>query len=75
MNDNQFYNLSVISDDSASVINSLDNNQLKIIMVGEASVGKSSLLDRYTRGQFFEQMSPSVGKKIKERVSLKAVIF
>lgn len=53
--------------------------QFRIILIGDSTVGKSSLLRQFTEGQFFENSDPTVGVdfhvrvielKGKERISL-----
>ena len=36
----------------------------KVLMIGEAKVGKTSILTRYTEDQFQENMTPTLGNKI-----------
>lgn len=42
--------------------------QFRIILIGDSTVGKSSLLRRFTEGQFIENSDPTVGVDFHVRV-------
>lgn len=42
--------------------------QFRIILIGDSTVGKSSLLRQFTEGQFFENSDPTVGVDFHVRV-------
>lgn len=42
--------------------------QFRVILIGDSTVGKSSLLRQFTEGQFFENSDPTVGVDFHVRV-------
>jgi GTPase SAR1 family protein len=38
----------------------------KVVIIGEARVGKTSLLTRYTEGSFHENMIPTLGSPLND---------
>jgi len=42
--------------------------QFRVILIGDSTVGKSSLLRKFTEGQFFQTSDPTVGVDFHVRI-------
>lgn len=42
----------------------------KVLLIGDASVGKTALARRYTRGRFDEETEPSIGVDFESRIQV-----
>ena len=51
----------VVAIDTKNTFDSLQMQNFKIVMLGDMSVGKSSLIMRYVNGSFSETMTTTVG--------------
>lgn len=53
--------MSTISEASTTAANSLKPIQVKLVLLGEAAVGKSSLVLRFVNNEFVENKEPTIG--------------
>ena len=49
-------------------MSSKDSNRVKILILGESSVGKSSLLTQYVDEQFLPVHTPTIGVEYKQKL-------